>query len=77
MQHLIVQHQNSTTLKSETATIATAASTIWKGEHSTLSNKHQLVQYQNSAASKSAASNSARSHRATSIQCNIKKSNIK
>ena len=38
MQHLIVQYQNSTTLKSETATIATAASTIWKGEHSTLSN---------------------------------------
>ena len=47
------------------------------GQHSTLSNAHQLVQYRNSAASKSAASDSATSHRATLIQRKIKKSNIK
>ena len=39
--------------------------------------QHQIVQYQNGAASKSATSNSATSHMAISIKCNIENFNIK
>ena len=38
MQRLIVQHYNSATLNSETKTIATATSKIWKRGTLTLSN---------------------------------------